>query len=319
MGSEKVRNYIIKRILLIIPVIIIVALIAFFITNLMPGDPVRVILGDFATEQQVIRLEQELGLDQPLIIRFFNWLSSIVRGDFGNSIYLDAPVSEILFNRIKPTFMIAIFSQLFGLIMGLTLGIIAAVNHKKILDQFSIGFSLLGISIPSFWLSLILIYLFAVRLQWLPVSGYSSFSEVGLGALRYLILPSITLAFMQAGLIARMTRSAMLDTLKKDYIRTARSKGLSAKAIVLKHAFRNSLLPIITVIGHNFAVLLGGTWIIETIFVIPGTGFLAINAIMRRDIPVIQACIIFVAFIYIILNLLVDLSYGLINPKIKYN
>ncbi|ADQ15563.1 ABC transporter permease [Halanaerobium hydrogeniformans] len=313
------RNYIIKRILLIIPVIIIVALIAFFITNLMPGDPVRVILGDFATEQQVIRLEQELGLDQPLIIRFFNWLSSIVRGDFGNSIYLDAPVSEILFNRIKPTFMIAIFSQLFGLIMGLTLGIIAAVNHKKILDQFSIGFSLLGISIPSFWLSLILIYLFAVRLQWLPVSGYSSFSEVGLGALRYLILPSITLAFMQAGLIARMTRSAMLDTLKKDYIRTARSKGLSAKAIVLKHAFRNSLLPIITVIGHNFAVLLGGTWIIETIFVIPGTGFLAINAIMRRDIPVIQACIIFVAFIYIILNLLVDLSYGLINPKIKYN
>lgn len=313
------RNYIIKRILLVIPVIIIVALIAFFITNLMPGDPVRVILGNFATEEQVIRLEQELGLDQPLIIRFFSWLSRVVRGDFGNSIYLDAPVSEVLLNRIKPTFMIAVSSQLLGLVMGLTLGITAAVNHKKILDQLSIGVSLLGISIPSFWLSLILIYVFAVRLGWLPVSGFSSFSEAGLGALRYLILPSITLAFMQAGLIARMTRSAMLDTLKQDYIRTARSKGLSAKVIVFKHAFRNSLLPVITVIGHNFAVLLGGTWIIETIFVIPGTGFLAINAIMRRDIPVIQACIIFVAFIYIILNLLVDLSYGLINPKIKYN
>ncbi|MCC3144258.1 ABC transporter permease [Halanaerobium sp. Z-7514] len=313
------RNYIIKRILLVIPVIIIVALIAFFITNLMPGDPVRVILGNFATEEQVIRLEQELGLDQPLIIRFFSWLSRVVRGDFGNSIYLDAPVSEILLSRIKPTFMIAVSSQLLGLVMGLTLGITAAVNHKKILDQLSIGVSLLGISIPSFWLSLILIYIFAVRLGWLPVSGFSSFSEAGLGALRYLILPSVTLAFMQAGLIARMTRSAMLDTLKQDYIRTARSKGLSAKVIVLKHAFRNSLFPVITVIGHSFAVLLGGTWIIETIFVIPGTGFLAINAIMRRDIPVIQACIIFVAFIYIILNLLVDLSYGLINPKIKYN
>jgi len=316
--KKQLRNYIIKRILLLIPVIIIVAIIAFFITNLMPGDPVRVILGNFATQEQIMRLEQELGLDQPVIYRFFIWLSRIVRGDFGDSLYLNAPVSEVLLNRIKPTFMIAVFAEILGVSLGLFLGILAAVNHRKILDQFSITISLLGVSIPSFWLSLMLIFLFAVKLRWFPVSGFKSFSEAGWGAFRYLVLPSVTLAFMQAGLIARMTRSAMLDTLKQDYIRTARSKGISSKNVVLKHALKNAMLPVITVIGHNFAILLGGTWIVETIFVIPGTGFLAINAIMRRDIPVIQACIIFVAVIYIILNLLVDISYGFFNPKIKY-
>lgn len=315
---NKLRNYIIKRILLLIPVILIVAVIAFFITNLMPGDPVRVILGNFATEEQVLRLEQELGLDKPLIYRFFIWLTGIIRGDFGNSLYLNAPVSEVLLNRIKPTFMIAVTAEIIGVALGLLLGITAAVNHRKILDQFSITISLFGISIPSFWLSLMMIFVFAVKLRWFPVSGFKSFSEVGMGAFRYLVLPSFTLAFMQAGLVARMTRSAMLDTLKQDYIRTARSKGLSAKNVVLKHALKNAMLPVITVIGHNFAILLGGTWIIETIFVIPGTGFLAINAIMRRDIPVIQACIIFVALIYLVLNLFVDISYGFFNPKIKY-
>jgi len=314
----KLRNYIIKRIFLLIPVIIIVAVIAFFITNLMPGDPVRVILGNFATQEQIIKLEQELGLDQPIIYRFAAWLGRIVRGDLGESLYLNAPVSEVLLNRIKPTFYIALTAEILGVSIGLFLGIIAAVNHRKILDQFSITVSLLGISIPSFWLSLILIFVFAVQLRWFPVSGFESFAEAGLGAFRYIALPSITLAFMQAGLVARMTRSAMLDTLKQDYIRTARSKGLAVKKVVLKHALKNAMLPVITVIGHNFAILLGGTWIVETIFVIPGTGFLAINAIMRRDIPVIQASIIFVAVIYIILNLLVDISYALFNPKIKY-
>jgi len=162
-------------------------------------------------------------------------------------------------------------------------------------------------------------FLFSVKLGWFPVSGYEPFAEAGFGTLRYIFLPALTLAFMQAGLIARMTRSAMLDTLKQDYIRTAKSKGLGVKTIVFKHALKNSMLPVITVIGHNFAVLLGGTWIVETIFVIPGTGFMAINAIMRRDIPVIQASIIFVAVIYVIINLFVDLSYAFLNPKIRYH
>ncbi|RAK11916.1 peptide/nickel transport system permease protein [Halanaerobium saccharolyticum] len=313
------RNYIIKRILLLIPIIFIVAVIAFFITNLMPGDPVRVILGNMATESEVARLEQTLGLDQPLIVRFFRWLANIMRGDFGDSLYLNAPVAEVLIKRLRPTFLIAILAEILGIAGGMLLGILAAVKHRKFLDQFSITLSLFGISIPSFWLALMLMYLFSVRLGWFPVSGYEPFAEAGFGTLRYIILPAVTLAFMQAGLIARMTRSAMLDTLKQDYIRTAKSKGLSTKSIVFKHALKNSMMPVITVIGHNFAVLLGGTWIVETIFVIPGTGFMAINAIMRRDIPVIQASIIFVAVIYIILNLFVDLSYAFLNPKIRYN
>ena len=310
-GSEKMRNYIIKRILLLIPIIFIVAVIAFFITNLMPGDPVRVILGNMASEAEVARLEKSLGFDQPLFIRFFRWLSGIIKGDFGESLYLNAPVSEVLLKRLRPTFLIALLAEF--------LGILAAVKHRKFLDQFSITISLLGISIPSFWLALMLMFVFSVKLGWFPVSGYEPFSEAGFGTLRYLILPAVTLAFMQAGLIARMTRSAMLDTLKQDYIRTAKSKGLAAKTVVFKHALKNSMLPVITVIGHNLAVLLGGTWIVETIFVIPGTGFMAINAIMRRDIPVIQAAIIFVAVIYVILNLFVDLSYAFLNPKIRYN
>jgi peptide/nickel transport system permease protein len=312
------RNYIIKRILLLIPIIFIVALIAFFITNLMPGDPVRVILGNMASEAEVARLEANLGLDQPLIVRFFRWLANIMRGNFGESLYLNAPVSQVLVERLRPTFLIAVFAEIFGITAGIFLGILAAIKHRKILDQFSITLSLLGISIPSFWLALMLMYLFSVKLGWFPVSGYEPFAESGFGTLRYIVLPALTLAFMQAGLIARMTRSAMLDTLKQDYIRTAKSKGLSVYSIVFKHALKNSMLPVITVIGHNFAVLLGGTWIVETIFVIPGTGFMAINAIMRRDIPVIQASIIFVAVIYVILNLLVDVSYAFLNPKIRY-
>jgi peptide/nickel transport system permease protein len=317
-GSEKMRNYIIKRILLLIPILFIVALIAFFITNLMPGDPVRVILGNMAAEAEIVRVKASLGLDQPLIVRFFKWLANIVRGNFGDSLYLNAPVSQVLAERIRPTFLIAVFAEVFGITAGLLLGILAAVKHRKFLDQFSITISLFGISIPSFWLALILMYIFSVRLGWFPVSGYEPFAEAGLGTFKYIVLPAVTLAFMQAGLIARMTRSAMLDTLKHDYIRTAKSKGLSTYSIVFKHALKNSMLPIITVIGHNFAVLLGGTWIVETIFVIPGTGFMAINAIMRRDIPVIQASIIFVALIYVVLNLLVDLSYAFLNPKIRY-
>lgn len=312
------RNYILKRLLLLIPIIFIVAVIVFFITNLMPGDPVRVILGNMASEAEVIRVKESLGLDQPLIIRFFRWLLNIIKGDLGESLYLNAPVSEVLLERLEPTILIAVLAEALGILLGLGFGILAAVNHKKLLDQFSITFSLFGISIPSFWLALIFIYLFSVKLRIFPVSGYQPLAEAGFGTLKYIILPAITLAFMQAGLIARMTRSAMLDTLKSDYIRTAKSKGLPVKTIVLKHALKNSLIPVITVIGHNFAVLLGGTWIVEKIFVIPGTGFMAINAIMRRDIPVIQASIIFVAVIYIFINLLVDLSYVFLNPKIRY-
>ncbi|MFN2364648.1 MAG: ABC transporter permease, partial [Halarsenatibacteraceae bacterium] len=260
-----------------------------------------------------------LGLDQPLIYRFFNWAKNIVRGDLGDSLYLNSSVRAAIINRIEPTFLIALMAQIMGGILGISLGIIAALNHRKVLDKLSITISLLGISVPSFWLSIILILVFAVWLRWFPVSGYEPLAEAGLLTFKYLILPSTALAFMQAGIIARITRSSILDTFKEDYIRTARSKGLYQKTIIIKHSLRNAMVPIITVIGHNFAILLGGTWIIETIFFIPGTGYLAINAIMRRDIPVIQGCIIFIALIYLTVNFLVDLSYAFFNPRIKYS
>lgn len=310
--------YIVKRIIFLIPIIFIVALITFFITNLMPGDPVRVILGNMAAEEQVVRLEETLGLNQPILFRFINWSKNIIRGDFGESFYLNKPVKTVIINRIEPTFLIAFFAQIIATISGLSLGILAAVYYTKIFDKLSSTLFLLSISIPGFWLSIILILIFSVKLKLFPVSGYESLAEAGFGTLKYLVLPSITVALMQTGIIARITRSAMLNTFSSDYIRTAKSKGLKQTKIVLKHSLKNAMIPILTIIGHNFAMLLGGTWIIEKIFFIPGTGFLALNSIMRRDIPVIQGCIIFVAIIYVIINFLVDLSYVLFNPKIKY-
>lgn len=312
------RAYIIKRILWLLPIIFIVAVITFFITNLMPGDPVRIILGNLATKEQVLRLEESLALNQPLLIRFLRWAQNIFQGDFGESFYLQQPVKTAIINRIEPTFLIAFFAQIIAVIFGLSLGILAAVYYKQIFDKLSATVFLLSISIPGFWLAIILILVFGVEFKLLPVSGYQPLSEAGLGTMKYLVLPSITVALMQMGIIARITRSSMLETFSADYLKTAKSKGLKQSKLILKHSLKNAMIPIITVIGHNFAMLLGGTWIIEKIFFIPGTGFLAINSIMRRDIPVIQGCIIFVAIIYIIINFLVDLSYLFFNPKIKY-
>lgn len=311
-------KYIIKRIILLVPIIVIVAVIAFLITNIMPGDPVRVILGNFATEEQVAELTSQLGLDKPLHIRFGIWISNVVKGDLGDSLFLNMSVKDAILSRIEPTFLLAIIGQSLGILIGIPLGIISAVKHRTWVDQSAIAISLAGVSIPSFWLSQILILGFGVKLRWFPVCGYKPLAEVGIEAIKYLVLPGLTLGFMQSGLIARMTRSAMLDVLKQDYIRTARNKGLSETIVIIRHALKNSLIPIITVTGFSLAVLLGGTWIVETVFAIPGTGSLAIDAIMRRDYPVIQGSMIFISLVYVIVNLIVDISYAFINPKIKY-
>lgn len=311
-------KYILKRLLSFIPVIIIVSIIAFLITHLMPGDPVRVILGNFASEEQVLNLKNQLGLNKPLYEQFVLWIFKIAKGDFGKSIFLNIPVKDAILNRIEPTFLLALIGQSIGLFIGIPLGVIAAVKHKTIVDQSAITISLIGVSIPSFWLSLILILIFSVQLRWFPVCGYKPISEVGFGVFRYLTLPGITLGFMQSGIISRMTRSSMLDVLRQDYITTARNKGLIEILVIYRHALKNALIPIITVIGFSFAVLLGGTWIVETVFNIPGTGSLAINAIMKRDYPVIQGSMIFVAIIYLCINLLIDICYAFLNPKVKY-
>jgi len=310
--------YVIRRILLIIPVLCIMALITFFITFVMPGDPIRLILGDFATEEQIQELEQKLGYDKPIYVQFVNWSSNIVRGDLGDSHFLRMPVTKAIIERAEPTFFLALGGILIGIVVGIPLGVVAAIRHRTWVDQVSITVSLLGITIPNFFLALLLILIFGVWLRVLPVAGYKPVSEVGFGVIRYLILPWVSIGLMQSGSIARMTRSAMLDVLQQDYIRTARAKGLTEKTVIARHALKNAFIPVATVIGFSLAMLLGGTWIAETVFAIPGTGQLAIMSIMRRDFPVIQGSMIFVALVYLIVNLAVDISYAYLNPRIKY-
>jgi peptide/nickel transport system permease protein len=316
--QQPMLNYIIRRVLLIIPVLCIMALITFFITYVLPGDPVRLMLGDFATEDQIRELEVKLGYDQPLYVQFGFWLRNILRGDLGQSLFLRMPVTKAIIQRVEPTLLLAVFGILFGTFTGIPLGVIAAIKHRSWVDQLAISTSLIGITVPNFFLALLLMLVFGVWLRVLPVAGYRPISQVGFGAIRYLVLPGVSIGFMQTGSIARMTRSAMLDVLRQDYIRTARAKGLAEKVVIARHALKNSLIPVVTVIGFSLAMLLGGTWIAETVFAIPGTGALAITSIMRRDFPVIQGSMIFVALIYMLVNLVVDISYAYLNPRIKY-
>jgi peptide/nickel transport system permease protein len=311
-------NYIVRRLLLIIPVLCIMALITFFVTYVLPGDPVRLMLGDFATEDQIRELEHKLGYDQPLYVQFGFWLRNILRGDLGESLFLRLPVTKAILQRVEPTLLLAVFGILFGTLTGIPLGVIAAIRHRSWIDQLAISTSLVGITIPNFFLALLLVLVFGLWLRLLPVAGYRPISQVGFGVIRYLVLPGVSIGFMQTGSIARMTRSAMLDVLRQDYIRTARAKGLAEKVVIAGHALKNSLIPVVTVIGFSLAMLLGGTWIAETVFAIPGTGALAITSIMRRDFPVIQGSMIFVALIYMLVNLVVDISYAFLNPRIKY-
>ncbi len=311
-------KFLLKRMLLMIPVLGVVALCAFFITHLTPGDPVRLILGDFATDEQVRLLQSQLGLDQPLKTQFLAWLGRMARGDLGQSIFLNMPVREAILSRVEPTFLIASLGMGIGLVFGVLFGVFSAVMHRTWFDQLTIGFSLLGISIPGFWLAFILMLVFGVNLKWLPVCGYQPLSKAGLsGSLSYLVLPALTLGIMQSGLIARMVRSAMLDVLGQDYIRTARAKGLGRFLIIFRHGLTNAMIPTVTVVGFSFGLLLGGTWIVETIFYIPGTGQLAIAAILKRDFPLIQGSILFAALIYVLVNLAVDICYGILDPRVR--
>ncbi|NLL38760.1 MAG: ABC transporter permease [Clostridiales bacterium] len=312
-------RYILKRLMILIPVLLIAAVVAFFITNLMPGDPVRLMLGDYATEQQVAEMTARLGFDKPLYIRFFIWVKNVLKGDFGSSIFLDTSVTKAILSRLEPTMLLAVTGLFFGLLIGIPLGMVSATKKGSLLDKLSIGISLIGISIPSFFIAIVLILFFGVYLRLLPVSGYVPVSQSGFGVIKYLILPGFSLGLMQSGLIARMTRSAMLDVLSQNYIRTARAKGLGWPRINFIHALRNAMAPVITVIGFSLAALMGGTWIIETVFNIPGVGALAINSILRRDYAVIQGCMLFSVVVYILVNLLVDIIYALINPAIRYD
>ncbi len=312
-------RYVLLRILSTIPVMVIVALFVFLMLRLAPGDPAAVIAGDYATAEDVARIREQLGLSDPIVVQFFRWVGSLMQGDLGISIFSGKPVSELIAQRIEPTLMLALTTITFAVLVAVPLGTLAAFKAGSWIDRFVMLFSVGGFSIPVFVLGYILIYIFSMTLKILPVQGYRSPFTDGLGPfLLHIALPSVTLSVIFIALISRMTRASVIEVLEEDYIRTARAKGQSEYNILIHHALRNAAVPIVTVIGIGIALLIGGVVVTESVFNIPGLGRLVLDAVLARDYPIIQGLILFFSFIYIVINLLIDLSYTLFDPRIRY-
>ena len=312
-------NYILKRILALIPIMFIVGLFVFFIIHLIPGNPAAMMLGPEATPEEIDAFSRSMGLDRPIPIQFVEWISNVIRGDFGTSLFFQGQqVTKVVFEHFKVTLTLTVLGVVLAIILGITTGVIAAINHNNILDRIIMIITSAGVSIPNFWLGLMLVLFFAIRLSILPPAGFKPLSA-GLGeSLRYLILPAITLAFGQTSLIARMTRSNMLEVLRSDYVRTAKAKGLSELMVNYKHALKNVLIPVITIIGLSFANLMGGAVVTEQIFNIPGVGRLLIKSVFTRDYPVIEGIVLYIAAMWVIINLVTDVLYVIIDPRIEY-
>ena len=311
-------TYIVKRVLSLIPVLGVVAVVVFALVHLSPGDPASVILGPDASAADVDRLREELGLNQPIPQQFFLWLGNALTGDLGSSLYNGTPVTEVFLDYFRPTLSLAIFAQIIGIAVALPMGVFAALHRGKAVDGALMSFALVGISVPSFLMGLLLILFFAVFLNWLPVAGYAPLSEGLLTHLEFLLLPAISLGFIQAALITRITRSAMLEVMNNAYVKTARAKGVRNRPIIFVHALRNAMLPVITVIGDQAAGLLNGAVVVETIFGFPGVGKLMIDSILQRDFAVILAAIMVTAFAIFVMNLLIDILYAVLDPRIRY-
>lgn len=309
--------YLMKRILSLIPVLFVVSLIVFSIIHMTPGDPATIMLGEDATVEKVEELRTELGLDLPLYQQYFNWVLGAMQVDLGSSYFMDEPVTASILSHLSPTISLTVISQLVALVIAIPIGIFAARRRGTIADQSVMGLSLFGMSVPNFILGLLTMLVFGVMLRWLPVAGYAPLETGVWNHLQYLILPAISLGTLQAALITRITRSSMLEVMNNNYIKSARAKGVKERQIIYFHVFRNAFLPILTVIGQTFGGLIAGAVITETIFNIPGIGQLTINSIQRRDYPMIQGVIFFVAIAYVSINLIVDLLYGVVNPRVR--
>ncbi|HEV8674089.1 MAG TPA: ABC transporter permease [Methylomirabilota bacterium] len=312
-------SYLVRRLFALLPVMAVVVTIVFFIIHLIPGDPVSVMLGPDATIAQIDETRRALGLDRPIHEQLAKFYARILRGDLGRSYFLDRPVTTALWERAEPTIVLTLFALFVAVAIGVPSGIVAAAYPGSMWDRILMLGALLGVCIPGFWLSLNFIYLFAVRLGWLPAAGYASFFTDPVAAFRYMVLPAVSLGFNQSALIARISRSCMLEVLQQDYIRTARAKGLSQRTVVYVHAFRNALVPVVAVIGITMAILIGGAVVTEIVFNIPGLGRLIISAILRRDYPVVQGVVLVTAATYVLINLLVDMVYAFIDPRIRYD
>jgi peptide/nickel transport system permease protein len=296
----------------------VVVTIVFLLIHLIPGDPVSVMLGPDATPAQIAGTRQALGLDRPLPEQLYTFYARVLRGDLGHSYFLDRPVTRALAERAEPTIVLTLCALLVAVAIGVPSGIVAAAHRGSWWDRGLMFFSLLGVCVPGFWLSLNFIFLFAVRLGWLPAAGYASVFSDPRTALTYMVLPAVSLGINQSALIARIARSCMLDVLQQDYIRTARAKGLAPRVVTYVHAFRNALVPVVAVIGITTAILIGGAVVTEIVFNIPGLGRLIISAILRRDYPVVQGVVLVTAAAYVVINLVVDLLYAFIDPRIRY-
>ncbi|WP_298826606.1 ABC transporter permease [uncultured Piscinibacter sp.] len=311
-------RYLLKRLLATIPVMGVVALFVFSLLYLSPGDPAAVIAGDIATEADIARIRAQLGLDQPYLVRFGSWLWALAHGDLGTSIFTTLPVTTLIGQRVEPTLALTVCTLIVAVGLAVPLGVLAAARAGGWIDRVVMAVSVLGFSVPVFVIAYGLILLFAVQLEWLPVQGYRSLKE-GFGPfIRHMILPSLALGIVYMALIARITRATMLDVLAQDYVRTATAKGLAPRTVLVRHALKNAAVPIVTVIGIGVALLIGGVVVTETVFAIPGLGRLTVDAILRRDYPIIQGVTLLFSAVYVLVNLLVDLSYSLFDPRIRY-
>ncbi|GAB6138234.1 ABC transporter permease [Halanaerobaculum tunisiense] len=297
---------------MIVPILIGIATITFLLNFVfVPGDPVRIAMGQHADEDTIEMIREEMGLNDPLYMQYFRFVGRIFKFDFGKSFTSNRPVLDIIMERVPATAQLTIGAMIFAILVGVTAGVVSAVFPNSIWDYLFMLFAMVGISMPVYFLGMILIWIFALNLDLLPVGGYGSW--------QHLILPSVALGGLQAARIARMTRSSMLEVINKDYIKTARAKGLAEKVVILKHGLRNALIPVITVIGTQLGFLLGGAVLTETTFSWPGLGRLAVDAVMKRDFPLIQGTVLFLATIFIVINLIVDVSYGFLDPRIRYD
>lgn len=310
-------RYIGKRLLSAIPVLFIVSIVVFMIIHLTPGDPARVMLGDQALEQDVEALREQMGLNEPIITQYVNWIKGIFQGDFGTSIFMQGTMLEIIASHIGPTIVLTLSALFIAVVLAIPLGILAAKYRGRMADQLITGFSMLGVSIPNFLLGLLVMLFFGVLLKLLPTAGYQSPAKGFTGFVRYMILPALSLGLMHAALITRMTRSSMLSVLNSDYIKMAKAKGVREFVMLFKHALKNAFLPILTVIGQSLISLLAGAMVTESVFNIPGIGQLVINSIERRDYEVVQAVVLVIALMNVVVMLALDLLNGVIDPRVR--
>lgn len=310
--------YVVRRILATIPVVGFVMVFIFSLLYITPGDPAAILAGDQATQQEIASIRTELGLDRSFPVRFLEWSGGILRGDFGRSIFTQLPVSQMIVQRVEPTLSLLVVTLLIAVSIAVPLGVVAASRQGSWLDRGIMLLSVIGFSVPVFVIGYALAWLLALKLGWLPVQGYTPLADGLWPWLRHLLLPSATLATFYVAIIARITRATMLEVLQQDYIRTARGKGVSLPAVLFIHALRNASVPIVTVIGIGVALIISGAVVIESVFALPGLGRLTVDSILRRDYPVIQAIILIFSFVYVLINLLIDLSYTVIDPRIRY-